>query len=130
MDKELKEYELTKWARERGFARPMQKDNADYLGEFFMYSTENGGRQNPVTHTYSPQHYIDEKYSTSGLMRFINVDVVWPGDKAEVYATLLSPEAYNKALHVGDVIGLYEGSHKIGEVKLIEIYNSDMACDR
>lgn len=101
----------------------IEQGKADYKGKFHLFGEQEGGLKEPLTSGVRPQHQINGSTHTSGLMSFIDKDIVLPGEKALVYTTLLSPEAYKGALKAGSKINIYSGSKKIGEVTLIEIYN-------
>jgi len=97
-------------------ARPNENDG-DFKGSFSMFKSEQDkGRTNPVTHGYRPQHETKEGLHTSGAMRLIAQDIVWPGESCEVFISLLSPESFGGKVKPGDLIGVYEGNRQIGEV--------------
>ncbi|MGX5172446.1 hypothetical protein ACUR5C_00295 [Aliikangiella sp. IMCC44653] len=104
-------------------AEPNENDG-DFKGAFSMFSSEpEKGRTGPVTHGYRPQHETKDGIHTSGAMRFIGQDILWPGECCEVFISLLSPESFDGKSKPGDLIGIYEGSRQIGEVKVLAIYN-------
>ena len=104
----------------------IEQDNADYKGEFYLLGEQEGGQDGALKNGIRPQHQINGNCHTSGLMRFIDKDIIWPGEKVLVYTTLISPEAYEGSLKVGNIINIYAGANKIGEVTLIEIYNPSL----
>ena len=104
-------------------AEPNENDG-DFKGTFSMFSSEpEKGRTRPVTHGYRPQHETCDGLHTSGAMRFIGQDIVWPGECCEVFTSLLSPESFGGKVKPGESIGIYEGNRQIGEVTVLEVYN-------
>ncbi len=93
MNKEHIELELREYLSESGLDKVHPDDaTSDFRGVFYMFKTEEGnGRTRPVTHGYRPQHKIDETYFTSGAMRFMSKDFVWPGE-SRVHTGHANPE--------------------------------------
>ena len=125
MNNEELDLHFLEYAIENGFDKPAERGSADYLGEMYLMPTKEGGRSGPVGHNYRPQHFIEGNYYTSGAIRLIGRYILWHGETGQVYSQLLSPESYKGLARPGDIISLHEGSKKIGEVKILEIYNPE-----
>ena len=71
---------------------------------------------------YRPAYDING-YLTTGMIEFIDTKRLDIGETAEAYITFISPEYYSQSLCVGQKIDFYDGSKKVGEAQVLEIYN-------
>jgi hypothetical protein len=94
---------------------------ADIEGSFHLLGK--GGRLGAVRSGYRPAHKIFDNYFSSGRHEYVGIDELPLGATAHAYVWLLTPEVYPQSLWVGRVIGVYEGSKLVGQLKISAIHN-------
>jgi translation elongation factor EF-Tu-like GTPase len=91
--------------------------------QIVFLSTEEGGKRNPVTTGYRCQFRYDGQ-DWFGLQTFPGKGQVYPGETANAYVTVLSPEDHKGKLLVGKAFQLVEGSHIVANgivTRIIEL---------
>lgn len=109
---------------------PLTHQPADFLAKVYLLSPEEGGRSLPVSIGYRPQIYFNinvEKITcTSGSWQKMGTDKLLPGQSTEIEIAILAKEYYKNSLAVGMKFPLKEGSVKIAEGVILEIYNKEL----
>ncbi len=95
-----------------------QEPDVEVLFEF------NGIRKNPSADGYRPHHLITDKYLTTGVHHYYDVQTVAPDGTAKGTITFLSPEAYPHCLWIGKKINIQEGARVVGCATILQIFNS------
>jgi translation elongation factor EF-Tu-like GTPase len=99
----------------------------DFRAELQYFTTEQGGRNTPAFTDYFPQVKFNfSETQIGGRQKFIDKEVVYPGENVAVEITLLSPEAFNKKLRVGFKFDFREGSKIMGTGIILEILNKKL----
>ena len=83
----------------------------------------NGVRKTAVTQGYRPDHLVKDKYLTTGIHHYFEVDFVPPDGTARGTITFLSPESYPHCLWIGKKISIQEGPRIVGYATVTSIYN-------
>ena len=96
---------------------------ADILGQVYLFKGTKDAKDVPVTSGYRPAHQIQDGVSSTGEHIYYENDVVYPGETAMAYITFLSPESYPHTLWVGKELDIKEASKVIGKATVIEVYN-------
>ncbi|WP_299242903.1 hypothetical protein [uncultured Aquimarina sp.] len=97
----------------------------DLIAELQFLNTEQGGRKNPVTSGYRPHIEFEEypEYLTSGQQTYIGQQTVAPGETVLAEISILSKDYFTNRLYENMKFEFYEGKHKIGSGKVLEIVN-------
>ena len=99
----------------------------DFIAELQYLTYEQGGRNTPAYSGYRPQVNFDfTKMQTSSQQKFIDKEVVYPGEKVVAKIKILSPEFFAKCLAEGMSFEFKEGATIIGTGKIKYIVNSGL----
>ena len=97
------------------------KMTPDFEGTFYVLPVNS--RITPVRSGYRPQHLIHQKYLSSGDHTYPDQECVNLGDSVRVLVRLISPEVYPNCIWEGRVLDVLEGSKKVGEITVRQIFN-------
>ena len=86
------------------------KPYKEFLGEVYVLKREEGGRHTPFFSGYRPQFYIRTMDVTGAVELPEGVEMVMPGDNANLKVTLIEPVA----LEPGSRFAIREGGHTVG----------------
>ena len=93
------------------------KAHSEFEGEVYILTKEEGGRHKPFFSGYRPQFYIGTTDVTGEITLAEGVEMVMPGDNAQMKVKLISPVA----LHQGLRFAIREGGHTIGAGAITKI---------
>lgn len=101
------------------------RQKPDFIALLKYKTTEEGGRKTPAKSSYKPLVEFPElKPLTSGEQIFIDKEIVYPGDEVKAQMTILSVEAYEGKLHVGQQFRFCESPDRtLGTGQILEIVN-------
>ncbi len=88
-----------------------------FKGEAYILTKEEGGRHTPFFKGYKPQFYFRTTDVTGGVELKPGVEMIMPGDHAEMTVTLITPIAMEKGLR----FAIREGGHTVGAGVVSEI---------
>ncbi len=112
---------------------PINERGVDFIAILRYATTGEGGRKTPVfkmddwLKCYRPQvkfHFSEKQ--TSGSQKFIDKDVVHPGDTVTAEIILLGTEIFKKKLKEGMDFDFREGSQVMGTGRIIRIINEQL----
>lgn len=83
----------------------------------------NGVRKTAVAQGYRPDHLVKDRYLTTGIHHYYNVESVEPNGCAKGTITFLTPEAYPHCLWIGKRINIQEGFRIVGYATIVKIFN-------
>lgn len=99
----------------------------DFLAELNYRATEEDGRQTPAFSGYKPQvKFPFSEMQTSGQQKFIDKEVVYPGETVTAEICILSIEFFQYQLSEGMSFELREGPRVIGTGKILKILNQQL----
>ncbi|MEI7529753.1 MAG: elongation factor Tu, partial [Elusimicrobiota bacterium] len=81
-----------------------------FKGEVYILTKDEGGRHTPFFKGYKPQFYFRTTDVTGGVELKPGVEMIMPGDHAEMTVELISPIAMEKGLR----FAIREGGHTVG----------------
>jgi elongation factor Tu len=88
-----------------------------FKGEVYILTKEEGGRHTPFFKGYKPQFYFRTTDVTGGVELKPGVEMIMPGDHAEMTVELISAIAMEKGLR----FAIREGGHTVGSGVVTEI---------
>ena len=88
-----------------------------FKGEVYILTKEEGGRHTPFFKGYKPQFYFRTTDVTGGVELKPGVEMIMPGDHAEMTVDLISAIAMEKGLR----FAIREGGHTVGSGVVSEI---------
>jgi elongation factor Tu len=88
-----------------------------FKGEVYILTKDEGGRHTPFFNGYKPQFYFRTTDVTGGVELKPGVEMIMPGDHAEMTVELISPIAMEKGLR----FAIREGGHTVGSGVVSEI---------
>ena len=88
-----------------------------FKGEVYILTKDEGGRHTPFFKGYKPQFYFRTTDVTGGVELKPGVEMIMPGDHAEMTVELISPVAMEKGLR----FAIREGGHTVGSGVVSEI---------
>jgi len=88
-----------------------------FKGEVYILTKEEGGRHTPFFKGYKPQFYFRTTDVTGGVELKPGVEMIMPGDHAEMTVELISTIAIEKGLR----FAIREGGHTVGSGVVSEI---------
>ena len=88
-----------------------------FKGEVYILTKEEGGRHTPFFKGYKPQFYFRTTDVTGGVELKPGVEMIMPGDHAEMTVELISAIAMEKGLR----FAIREGGHTVGSGVVSEI---------
>lgn len=96
----------------------------DFVAELIYKTTEEGGRQTPAFSGYRPQlKFPFSEMQTSGQQKFIEKEVVYPGETVKAEIAIISVEFFQHQLSEGMSFDFREGSRIIGTGRVIKVMN-------
>ncbi len=99
----------------------------DFIAELHYLTIDQGGRKKPAFSGYRPQVKFEfSKIQTSGQQKFLNREVVNPGDTVTAEITILSVEFFKNKLSSGLAFDFREGSKIMGTGKILEVLNNEL----
>ena len=111
---------IDKEAIERGQVLAAPKSctpHKKFKGEVYILTKEEGGRHTPFFKGYKPQFYFRTTDVTGGVELKPGVEMIMPGDHAEMTVELISAVAMEKGLR----FAIREGGHTVGSGVVSEI---------
>ena len=88
-----------------------------FRGEAYILKAEEGGRHSPFRKGYKPQFYFRTTDVTGSVELKDGIEMIMPGDHAEMTVELISPVAMEKNLR----FAIREGGHTVGAGVVSEI---------
>jgi elongation factor Tu len=88
-----------------------------FKAEIYVLQKEEGGRHTPFFANYRPQFYFRTTDVTGSIELKAGVEMIMPGDNAEIIVTLISPIAMEKGLK----FAIREGGRTVGAGVVAEI---------
>lgn len=99
----------------------------DFIAILEYRTTADGGRSTPASSGYMPQVVFPfTEVQTGGRQKFIDKEIVYPGDTVKAYINILSPHLFKKSLEEGMKYEFSEGTRVIGIGKIITILNLEL----
>ncbi|MGZ3944720.1 MAG: EF-Tu C-terminal domain-related protein [Mucilaginibacter sp.] len=99
----------------------------DFIAELKYLTTDAGGRRTPVLSGYRPQvRFAFSEMQTSGQQKFLDKEVVYPGEIVNAEISILSPQFFEHMLYPGMSFEFREGSRIIGTGQIIKIINENL----
>lgn len=99
----------------------------DFTAILTYRTTEEGGRETPAFTGYRPQIKFEfSDMQTSGSQKFLNTDIVYPGQTVEAEITIVSPNICEGKLTEGTPFEFREGRTVIGTGVIKKILNPDL----
>lgn len=99
----------------------------DFIAQVTYKTSEEGGRKTPASSGYRPQvKFPFSKDMTSGTQRFIDKEIVYPGEKVKVEITMLSPQLFENQLEIGMDFELREGATIVATGIILDILNGKL----
>ena len=86
--------------------------------EVTLYKTEDGGKTNPITRYYRPNHnfdYPEHNRMFIGQVEFEEGEYLHPGETKTLNITFLDAVGLRELLTIGRKWYIQEGSHVVGE---------------
>ncbi len=96
-----------------GSIKPYKK----FKAQIYALKKEEGGRHTAFHQGYRPQFYFRTTDVTGSIELAQGVDMIMPGDNAEITVELIAPVAIEK----GSKFSIREGGHTVGAGNVIEI---------
>jgi elongation factor Tu len=93
------------------------KPHKKFKGNVYVLSKEEGGRHTPFFSGYRPQFYFRTTDVTGSLKLVEGVEMIMPGDHAEIEVELIAPIAMEKELR----FAIREGGRTVGSGVITEI---------
>jgi elongation factor Tu len=93
------------------------KPHADFKGEVYVLSKEEGGRHTPFFNKYRPQFYFRTTDVTGEITLPAGVEMVMPGDNITIDVKLINKIAMEKGLR----FAIREGGRTVGAGQVTEI---------
>ena len=91
--------------------------HTQFKAEVYILTKEEGGRHTPFISNYRPQFYFRTTDVTGGITLKAGVDMIMPGDNAEITVELIAPVAMDKGLK----FAIREGGKTVGAGVVTEI---------
>ncbi|MBN1602538.1 MAG: elongation factor Tu [Chitinispirillaceae bacterium] len=114
----LRGVEKTEIERGMVLAKPGTiKPHKKFKGNVYVLSKEEGGRHTPFFSGYRPQFYFRTTDVTGSLNLVEGVEMIMPGDHAEISVELIAPIAMEKELR----FAIREGGRTVGSGVITEI---------
>jgi translation elongation factor EF-Tu-like GTPase len=100
---------------------------SDLIAELTYRTIEQGGRSTPAFSGYRPQvKFPFSDTQTSGQQKFLDKEVVYPGDTVVAEIAIISTEIFEHKLKVGLGFEFRERSRIIGTGIIQSILNKDL----
>jgi len=102
----------------------------DFTADLHYLTTEQGGRKTAAFNGYFPHvKFGFSSYICGGKQKFINKDIVKPGEDVTAEITLLSTIPFKNSLKAGFEFDVMEGSRIVGKGTIIEILNQELVAE-
>jgi len=99
----------------------------DFIAELKYRTTDQGGRRTAAFSGYRPQiKFAFSEMMTSGHQKFIDKEIVHPGETVIAEIVINSPEFFKNRLKAGTEFEFREGASVIGTGIIREIFNIDL----
>ena len=99
----------------------------DFIADLHYLTTEQGGRKTPVFTNYFPQvKFSFSKNQDGGRQKFLNKEVVNPGEDVIAEITLLDSQWCNNRLKTGLKFDIVEGPKLMGTGVIVVILNKEL----
>lgn len=119
------EIEANAWEYFQNHKYETDNSKADFIAEL-EYELESG-RTRPAISGYRPQIKFEfDDMQTSGIQRFIDRELVFPGDQVVAEVTIVSVDYFATKLEEGMKFEFREGLRKIGNGKILTILNKTL----
>lgn len=103
------------------------KGEADFIATLTYLTTEQGGRQTPAFSNYRPHVKFEfSEYLTSGQQKFIDREIVYPGDNVEAEIRIASVDYFAGQLKENMKFEFAEGPRLIGTGQIKRIVNNKL----
>ena len=105
----------------------LDNTEADFIATLTYHTPEQGGRKTPAKSGYRPQVKFDfDEMQTSGEQKFIDRELVFPGDVVEAEITIISVDYFANKLREGMSFEFREGGITIGVGNIKHIKNDKL----
>jgi len=106
-------------------ALPIPNRPPDFIATINYFSTNQGGRQTPAKSKYFPLiEFSGLQPLTGGQQIFLDKDIVHPGEAVKAEIRIISDEAFENKLYIGQEFNVCEMPGKnIATGKILEIIN-------
>jgi uncharacterized protein YrzB (UPF0473 family) len=105
----------------------VDKGEADFIATLTYLTTQQGGRQAPVSSNYRSQVQFEfAEMQTSGQQTFIDRKIVYPGDTVEAEIKIISVDYFAGQLKEKMSFAIKEGSTIIGTGQIKNIINDKL----
>jgi len=102
----------------------------DFIANLQYITTERSGRKTPLLSGYFPQiKFSFSEVQTGGRQKFVNKEIVNPGDEVIAEITMFCPELFKSMLKVGFRFEVREGSKIVGAGIILEIHNRELLSE-
>ena len=91
--------------------------HTEFEAQVYVLSKEEGGRHTPFFSNYRPQFYFRTTDVTGVIELKSGVEMIMPGDNAELKVTLIHPIA----IELGTKFSIREGGRTVGAGNVIKI---------
>jgi len=99
----------------------------DFTADLHYLTTEQGGKNHPVFSSYFPQvKFSFSKSQWGGKQKFLNKEIVNPGEDVIAEITLLDSQFCNNRLKTGLKFDIMEGAKLMGTGVILEILNKEL----
>ncbi|HOX22383.1 MAG TPA: elongation factor Tu [Elusimicrobiales bacterium] len=88
-----------------------------FKGQVYILTKEEGGRHTPFFKGYRPQFYFRTTDVTGEIEMKAGVEMIMPGDNAEMVVSLITPFAMEKGVR----FAIREGGHTVGAGVVVDI---------
>ncbi|GBG09389.1 hypothetical protein PAT3040_04033 [Paenibacillus agaridevorans] len=88
-----------------------------------------GGRRNPASTGYRPNHLVTADYLTTGTHHYYDREIVQLGETVLGTISFITPENYPHCLWVGKIITIQEGSKVVGYADITKVFNQLLKKD-
>jgi len=88
-----------------------------FKGQVYILNKEEGGRHTPFFKGYRPQFYFRTTDVTGEIEMKAGVEMIMPGDNAEMVVSLITPFAMEKGVR----FAIREGGHTVGAGVVVDI---------
>lgn len=85
--------------------------------------TAEGGRKGPAFSGYRPAFSIREDYLTTGVLDFVEVAELGPGETGTARVTFITPHVYPHTLWAGRILRVQEASRLVATATILDVLN-------
>ena len=121
------EIEAFAWEYFHNHKFEFDNSQADFIATLTYKTTKQGGRKTPSKSGYRPQVKFDfEEMQTSGQQKYIDRELVFPGETVDAEIKILSVDYFTNKLTEGMNFDFREGATIIGTGKIKQIINDKL----